>query len=80
MKIDKRKEAVFGAILKDSTSDWKNIATKEIEENKVLKDKLASLQIELDNQFKQEILEVDPIKCRNWKYADRNKFELGFSY
>ncbi|WP_058532838.1 ParB/RepB/Spo0J family partition protein [Legionella saoudiensis] len=77
MKTDKRKEAVFGAILKDSTSDWKNIANKEIEENRVLKDKIATLQIELDNQSKQDILEVDPTKCCNWKYADRNKFELG---
>lgn len=77
MKTDMRKQAVLGALIKDSTSDWKNIANKEIEENKNLKDKIESLKSEIANRSSLDIIEVDPNKCRNWKYADRNRFELG---
>ncbi|KTD47432.1 chromosome partitioning protein parB [Legionella quinlivanii] len=77
MKVDIRKQAVTGAIIKDNASDWKNIATKEIEENKSLKEQIESLEEELANKENYNILEIDPKKCRNWKYADRNRFELG---
>lgn len=77
MKIDIRKQAVTGALIKDNTSDWKNIASKEIEDNKNLKGKIDSLEKELANKNNSNIIEIDPKKCRNWKYADRNQFELG---
>ena len=77
MKIDMRKQAVTGALIKDNTADWKNIANKEIEENKNLKEQINSLEKELSNKDTSNIIEIDPKKCRNWKYADRNRFELG---
>jgi len=77
MKIDMRKQAVTGALIKDNTADWKNIANKEIEENKNLKEQIDSLEKELANKDNFNIIEIDPKKCRNWKYADRNRFELG---
>lgn len=77
MKVDIRKQAVTGAIFKDNTSDWKNIANKEIEENKILKEQISSLEKELTFKDNSNIIEVDPKKCTNWKYADRNQFELG---
>ena len=77
MKIDMRKQAVMGALIKDNTADWKNIANKEIEENKNLKEHIDSLERELANKDNFNIIEIDPKTCRNWKYADRNRFELG---
>lgn len=77
MKIDMRKQAVTGAFVKDNTSDWKNIATKEIEENKDLKERISYLEKELSDNVNSNIVEIDPKKCRNWKYSDRNRFELG---
>lgn len=72
-----RKQAVSGVLIKDNTADWKNIANKEIEENKSLKEQINSLEKELSNKESSNIIEIDPKKCRNWKYADRNRFELG---
>ena len=77
MKVDMRKQAVMGALIKDNTADWKNIANKEIEENKSLKEHINSLEKELENKENLNIIEIDPRKCQNWKYADRNRFELG---
>lgn len=77
MKIDMRKQAVHQSLIKDNTSDWKNIANKEIEENKSLKDQIKSLESQLLNNSSKNIIEVDPRLCRNWRYADRNTFELG---
>lgn len=67
----------MGAFIKDNTSDWKNIASKEIEENKILKEKINSLEKELVDKSNQDIIEINPRHCKNWKYADRNSFELG---
>lgn len=72
-----RKQAVTGALIKDNTADWKNIANKEIEENKNLKEQINSLAKELANKDNFNIIEINPKNCRNWKYADRNRFELG---
>jgi|GEM_PF-681121 len=77
MKIDIRKQAVTGVLIKDNTADWKHIANKEIEENKNLKEHIDLLKKELANNASSNIIEIDPKKCRNWKYADRNRFELG---
>ena len=77
MKIDLRKQAVTSALIKDNTADWKNIANKEIDENKNLKDQIELLEKELSIKSNSDIIEIDPKKCRNWKYADRNRFELG---
>lgn len=77
MKIDMRQQAVTGALIKDNSADWKNIANKEIEENKSLKEQIASLEEELTHKDTSNIIEIDPNKCRNWKYSDRNNFELG---
>ena len=77
MKPDLRKHAVTAAIFKDNSSDWKNIAYKEIEENKTLKEKIIGLEKGLETNKDSSIIEIDPKFCRNWKYADRNKFELG---
>lgn len=77
MKIDRRRQAVASVLIKDNTADWKNIANKEIEENKGLKAKINSLEKELENKDHLNIIEIDPNTCRNWKYADRNRFELG---
>ena len=77
MKHDLRKHAVTAAIIKDNSSDWRNVANKEIEENKILKDKITSLENVLESKSNSSIIEIDPKLCKNWKYADRNKFELG---
>jgi ParB family chromosome partitioning protein len=77
MKVDIRKQAVTGVFMKDNTGDWKNIANKEIEENKNLKDKIDTLEKKLATKDDSSIIEIDPKICRNWKYADRNSFELG---
>ena len=77
MKHDLRKHAVTAAIIKDNSSDWRNVANKEIEENKILKDKILSLENVLETKINSSLIEIDPKLCRNWKYADRNKFELG---
>ena len=72
-----RKKAVIGSLIKDNTLDWKNIANKEIEDNKSLRDKIDHLEKKISYNDSSNIIEIDPKKCRNWKYADRNKFELG---
>lgn len=77
MKTDMRRQAALGAIIKDNASDWKNIANREIETNKTLQDKIESLEHVLKQQEGHHIIEIDPKACRNWKYADRNAFELG---
>lgn len=77
MKIDLRKQAVTDSIIKDNASDWKNVANKEIEANKLLKEKISMLESDLDSKQISLILEVDPKRCKNWKYSDRNEFELG---
>ncbi len=77
MKVDLRKQAVTGVIMKDNSSDWKNVANKEIEENKLLKEKISALESNLLSTQSSTIVEVDPKSCKNWKYADRNEFELG---
>lgn len=77
MKVDLRRQAVTGSIIKDNSSDWKNLANKEIEENRLLKDKITSLEASIAHKGKSEIIEISPNDCKNWKYADRNKFELG---
>ncbi|MBA4697429.1 MAG: ParB/RepB/Spo0J family partition protein [Legionella sp.] len=77
MKNDPRKQAVLGVVMKDNTTDWKNIATREIEENKTLKQRLDNLTQELAHKDTTEIIGIDPKVCRNWQYADRHNFELG---
>ncbi len=77
MKIDMRKQAALDSLIKDNAIDWKNLANKEIEDNKNLKAQIHSLEKELANEDNFKIIEIDPKKCRNWKYADRNRFELG---
>lgn len=77
MENDIRKKAVTSALIKDNTFDWKNLANKEIEENKSLRDKINDLEKKISYKDSSNIIEIDPKKCRNWKYADRNKFELG---
>lgn len=76
MKVDMRKQAVTAALIKDNTADWKHIANKEIEENKSLKEHIYTLEKKFA-QHQANIIEIDPKTCRNWKYADRNAFELG---
>lgn len=44
MENDMRKKAVIGSLIKDNTLDWKNIANKEIEDNKSLRDKIDHLE------------------------------------
>lgn len=77
MENDMRKKAVIGSLIKDNTLDWKNVANKEIEDNKSLRDKIDHLEKKISYNDSSNIIEIDPKKCRNWKYADRNKFELG---
>lgn len=77
MKNDPRKQAVLGVVIKDNTTDWKNIANREIEENKALQQRLDNLTKELATKGTSDILAIDPTTCRNWQYADRHSFELG---
>lgn len=77
MKTDLRRQAVTQSLIKDNALDWKNLANREIEENKNLKEQIKSLEKKLENNSDLNILEIDPKRCRNWKYADRNIFELG---
>lgn len=77
MKTDIRKKAAINPFKKDNTSDWKDIARKQFAENEELKNKIDILENAGLEANQSDILEVDPVKCRNWKYSDRNTFELG---
>lgn len=77
MTTDIRKQAVMGAFKKDNAADWKNIANREIEENKRLKETIEALKNNSQDGKQPAVIEIDPKLCRNWKYADRNKFEWG---
>lgn len=77
MKVDSRKQAVTAALFKDNSADWKHLADQEIAANEKLKEKISELEKSLLNQEKGHVLEIEPLRCRNWKYADRNSFELG---
>lgn len=77
MKEDMRRQAVLQSIIKDTNTDWKNVADKEISENRILKEKIVCLENEIAKKENSNIIEVDPNKCCNWKYADRSRFELG---
>ena len=71
MKIDMRKQAVTGALIKDNTEDWKNIANKEIEENKSLKEQISSLEKELSNKDSSNIIEIDISIVCTMHYTNR---------
>ena len=58
MKIDLRKQAVTGVLIKDNTADWKNIANKEIEEKNLAEPVTsftAKMPVEIDDDNKWPI-------------------------
>ena len=80
MRKNDKMNAVTSAFKKDNTMDWKEMARKHIEEGELLKDQVRELESKLlqsgDNK-EGDIIEVSPYDCDNWRYADRNDFELG---
>lgn len=77
MTTDIRKHAAVNPFVKDNTSDWKELARQQIDENDILKQKIQSLEdLSLEDK-NNEIFDISTSKCRNWKYSDRNSFELG---
>lgn len=70
-----QKELVDHSFNRNKKDDWEIIATEQYEENKTLVNEINILKEELSKN--NEIVRVDPKKCRNWKYSDRNEFELG---
>lgn len=80
MKKDAKMNAVTSAFKKDNTMDWKEMARKHIEEGEQLKEQVRDLESKLTvsgEKKEGDILEVSPYDCDNWRYADRNDFELG---
>ena len=70
-----QKNAVTSAFNRSGKNDWEIIATEQFEENELLTKKINDLEYELKNN--QDIISIDPKKCCNWRFADRNEFELG---
>ncbi|MBX9702639.1 MAG: ParB/RepB/Spo0J family partition protein [Silvanigrellaceae bacterium] len=67
-----QQQAVSLAFKRSEKDDWEVIATEQHEENIKLQEKIKNF--ELNNS---DIVEIDPKKCINWKYSDRNVFEMG---
>lgn len=77
--MSKKKQQVAAAVSafnRGKVDDWEAIASEQYEENKTLDEKVKSLQIELSKRENIQFY-ISPDKCRNWKYADRNSFEMG---
>jgi len=77
MTTDIRKKAAANPFMKDNSSDWKELARQQIDENDLLKEKIQHLEAKSLDDRRNDIFEVNTSKCRNWKYSDRNSFELG---
>lgn len=52
--------------------DWENIAEEIAKERDILRAEIEQLK-----NSPSEVISVDPQKCVNWLYSDRNDFELG---
>ena len=63
------------AFKRNDKDDWEIIASEQYDENKKLTDRLSELEEEIGKN--KDIINIDPKKCRNWKYSDRNDFEMG---
>lgn len=55
--------------------DWEIIASEQFDENKKLTERVIELEGEAGKN--KDIINIDPKKCKNWKYSDRNDFEMG---
>jgi len=75
-KKEQQVAAAVSAFNRASADDWEVIASEQYEENQALTEQIKNLKNELDNQ-KSSHLFVDPKRCRNWIYSDRNSFEMG---
>lgn len=67
--------AVNSGFKRNEKDDWEIIASEQYDENKRLTGKLVELEEALNKN--KDIILIDPKKCRNWKYSDRNDFEMG---
>lgn len=70
-----QKSAASNAFNRNQKDDWEIIAVEQYDENKKLTEKLVALEVEIGKN--KDIIHVSPNKCKNWKYSDRNDFEMG---
>lgn len=70
-----QQQAVDASFNRNKKDDWEIIATEQYEENKTLLNEISHLKEELLKN--KEIVRVDAKRCKNWKYSDRNSFEMG---
>lgn len=54
--------------------NWENLAEEIAQERDSYKDEVERLK---KITSASDIIDVDPARCRNWAYSDRNNFELG---
>tara|TARA_Y100001968_G_C19361305_1_gene719983 strand:- start:45 stop:971 length:927 start_codon:yes stop_codon:yes gene_type:complete len=54
--------------------EWENIAEEIAKERDSYKKELETLK---NMSISGDIIEINPAKCKNWIYSDRNDFELG---
>jgi len=73
---DKQIASVVSSFKRNNMDDWESIATEQHEENIKLENTIAELSIKLEKN-KESDLYIDPDTIKNWKYSDRNTFELG---
>tara|TARA_B110000091_G_scaffold167874_1_gene179727 strand:+ start:1468 stop:2394 length:927 start_codon:yes stop_codon:yes gene_type:complete len=73
---EKQIASVLSSFNRNDKDDWESIATEQHDENIELEKKLLALSVELKSKA-ESALYVDPGIIRNWKYSDRNSFEMG---
>jgi len=75
-KKEKIMAAAVSAFSRSDGDDWEIIASEQYEENKKLTQEVDQLKDELSSHNNLN-KKINPNLCRNWKYSDRNKFEMG---
>ena len=80
MKKEDKVHAINKMFVKDNALNWKQMAQEHIDESDKLKKEMELLNKKINDLNSKNsgcIFEVSADKCKNWKYADRNDFELG---
>ncbi len=73
---EKQIASVLSSFNRNDKDDWESIATEQHEENLELEKKVIELSLDLKNK-EESVLYIDPDNIKNWKYSDRNAFEMG---